>query len=105
MGNSKLANRCHIPSSAAPAVPASNGILAKVPGQFIAKASNSLQPPDPFGPAHGEVEIEAGHVGRVRIFFELRKIRHHKHSHWTWSAYRAEPVHGGWDSDQTQSCQ
>lgn len=103
MGNSKLANGCQVASSPAPLAAASNGILGQVPGHIIAQASQHLSAPDPFGPVHTEVEIDAYHLGLVRLFFELKKVRHHKHSHWIWSAYRAEPVHGGWDSDTRQT--
>lgn len=53
---------------------------------------------------HGEIEAGGGHLRQVRILFELRKIRHHKYTHCIWSAYRAEPVHGSWDSDARPTC-
>lgn len=104
MGNSKLANGCQFPTrQPRPAAPASNGILAQVPGDVIAVAGQRLPPPTHTGPEHQEVEIDAGHVGRVRLFFERKTARRAKHSHMFWSAYRAEPVHGGWDSDNRQT--
>jgi hypothetical protein len=104
MGNSKLANGCQHPSATPTARSCpEKGILAYVPGDIISEAGKQLPAPDPFGPEHSEVEIDARHAGRVRIFFELGKVRHHKHSHWYWKAYRAEPVHGDWDSDASQT--
>ncbi|SPD46692.1 conserved protein of unknown function [Cupriavidus neocaledonicus] len=42
--------------------------------------------------SHHEVLIDAGHLGTVRLFIEKKLARHHRHSHYYWSAYRAEPV-------------
>ncbi|CAG9172332.1 hypothetical protein CURE108131_23285 [Cupriavidus respiraculi] len=94
MGNSKLANGCQVPTGPAPDA---DGLLSRVPGQHVAEASLTL--PDPAPGQHAEAEIDAGHVGRVRIFFEVKTARRGKHSHQFWAAYRAEPIHGGWDSD------
>jgi hypothetical protein len=38
------------------------------------------------------VVIDAGAAGTVRLFIEKKRVRHHRHSHYFWSAYRAEPV-------------
>ncbi len=38
------------------------------------------------------VEIDAGHVGRVRIFFLKQKAKRGKFSSWFWVAQRAEQV-------------
>ncbi|CAG9172984.1 hypothetical protein CURE108131_21135 [Cupriavidus respiraculi] len=104
MGNSKLANGCQAASGTdAPAAPSLNGILAQVPGDYVAAASLTLAPPTAAGPLHQEVEVDAGHVGRVRLFFEQKVARRGRHSHRFWAAYRAEPVHGAWDSDTRQT--
>lgn len=103
MRNSTRANGCqHRVASAAPA-PAANGILAQVPGHYVAAASGQLPPPRLDGPEHQEVEIDAGHVGRVQLFFERKTARRAKHSHQFWIAYRAELVHGDWDTDTRQT--
>jgi hypothetical protein len=38
------------------------------------------------------VEIDAGHAGRVRLYFRKQKLKRAKHSHWFWLAQRAERV-------------
>lgn len=104
MGNSKLANGCQLPSSnGAPRVSPEAGILAYVGGHKVVEAMRSLPEPTRTGPEHAEAEVNTEYHGRVRIFFERRTARHHKHSHVFWSAYRAEPVHGAWDSDAGQT--
>ncbi len=102
MGNSKLANGCQVPSQTTQATVA-DGMLAKVPGQYVEEAAMQLPPAIAGGPEHGEAEIDAGHAGRVRIFYEVKTARRGKHSHRFWAAYRAEPVHGAWDTDNRQT--
>lgn len=69
-----------------------NGILASVQRQYISHGSNAL--PDPATAERKEhaVEVTAGHIGRVKIFYNPQQMHHYKHSHWYWSACRAEPV-------------
>lgn len=67
-----------------------NGILAQVPGQFIAQASQTLPPAGTAEDRDYPVEIDAGHLGAVRITFRKQKAKHGKSSHWFWSAKRAE---------------
>lgn len=69
-----------------------NGILAQVPGQFIAQASQTLPPAATAEDRDYPVEIEAGHLGPVRITFRKQKLKRAKHSHWFWLAQRAEKV-------------
>jgi hypothetical protein len=38
------------------------------------------------------VVIDAGHAGRVRIFYRKQKAKRGKFSHWFWAAKRAEKV-------------
>lgn len=104
MGNSKLANGCSLPSAnPTPRASPQTGILTYVGGHKIAEAMQILPPPTRTGPEHAEAEVDTEYQGRVRIFFERRISRHHKSSHVFWSAYRAEPVHGAWDSDAGQT--
>lgn len=104
MGNSKLVNGCQLPSSnPTPRATAKAGILTYVGGHKVAEAMQTLPPPTRTGPEHAEAEVDTEYQGRVRIFFERRTARHHKHSHVFWAAYRAEPVHGAWDSDAGQT--
>ncbi|AZS78754.1 hypothetical protein ELS24_10055 [Achromobacter spanius] len=69
-----------------------NGILAQVPGQFIAQASQTLPPAGTAEDRDYHAEIEAGHLGAVRITFRKQKLKRAKHSHWFWAAKRAEKV-------------
>ncbi len=94
MGNSKLAARCHLSAAGHDQVPAigANGILAQVQGNYIAAALRTLGPATREAPSHHEVLVEAGHLGTVRLFIEKKQARHGRHSHYFWSAYRAEPA-------------
>jgi len=67
-----------------------NGILAEVPGQYVAEAQLSLPPAATAEDRTYEIVIDAGHAGRVRLFARRKKVRHNKHSHWFWSVFRAE---------------
>lgn len=73
---------------------ADNGILARVPGQYVGLAQASL--PDAALVADEEirVEVDAGWLGRVRLTF--RKYRYTrpkgKFSATAWSCRHAEPV-------------
>lgn len=69
-----------------------NGILASVPGQYVAEATQLLPPADTAEDRDYEVEIDAGHVGRVRIYARRQKARHGKHAHWYWLVFRAEKI-------------
>lgn len=69
-----------------------NGILAQVPGQFIAQASQTLPPAGTAEDRDYDVEIDAGHLGAVRITFRKQKLKCAKHSHWFWLAQRADRV-------------
>lgn len=69
-----------------------NGILAKVPGPYVAEATQTLPDPEMADDRLYEVEIEAGHAGWVRIYAKRQKARHNKRSHWFWVAVKAEPL-------------
>ncbi len=94
MGNSKSASGCQIPSagSTVQPLPADNGILSRVRGDYIAQALATLQPPTRDGANQHQVVIDAGHLGAVRLYIERKQVRHRKHSHFYWAAYRAEAV-------------
>lgn len=38
------------------------------------------------------VVVDAGHVGRVRIYYRRIRYRHYRSSHWAWVVNRAEPA-------------
>lgn len=69
-----------------------NGILGRVPGQYIAAAGKNL--PDPTTSTAEEVSavVDAAWLGQVRVTFRRSRVRHHKHSHWFWAAFRADAV-------------
>lgn len=69
-----------------------NGILAQVPGQFIAQASQTLPTAGTAEDRDYHAEIEAGHAGLVRVTFRRQKARRNKTTHWFWSARRADQV-------------
>lgn len=93
MGNSKLAANCHLQSAAPSESPnPANGILGRIQGHYIAASLATLTPATADAPPHHEVVIDAGPAGTVRLFIEKKRVRHHRHSHYFWSAYRAEPV-------------
>ncbi|QRQ86233.1 hypothetical protein [Cupriavidus oxalaticus] len=92
MGNSKLAAGCHVRTTAYDPVPpiGASGILAQVQGNHIAAGLRTLGPATREAPSHHEVLVDAGHLGTVRLFVEKKQARHGRHSHYFWSAYRAE---------------
>ncbi|MWL91536.1 hypothetical protein GA566_29420 [Cupriavidus sp. SW-Y-13] len=94
MGNSRLAASCHLrgDSSSQPATVGANGILGRIEGQYVSTAIRQLPPAATAIQEHLDVEIDAGADGRVRFFAERKTARHHRHSHYYWSVYRAEPV-------------
>ncbi|ABF12334.1 hypothetical protein Rmet_5475 (plasmid) [Cupriavidus metallidurans CH34] len=94
MGNNRLAANCHLPgdSPAENPTPGANGILGRIPSQYVSAAVNLLPPAASTTASHQEIELAAGPVGKVRFFAEKKLARHHRHSHYFWSVYRAEPV-------------
>ncbi|WP_156545992.1 hypothetical protein [Cupriavidus sp. D384] len=94
MGNNSLASTCQIPNNAAAPgdiAPSENGILGRVPGVYVAQAVNSLPPPTAIGPGAAAVVVEAGELGLVHFSVERRRAKHGRHSHYFWTAVRAEP--------------
>lgn len=69
-----------------------NGILEEVGGQYVAQALQQLPPAAAAEDREYPVEIDAGHVGLVRIYFRKQKLKRAKHSHWFWLAQRAEKL-------------
>jgi hypothetical protein len=65
---------------------ADNGILGRVPSEFIARASRSL--PDPC------VDIDAAWAGRVRLTFRKQRYSRPraKTSYVAWLCRHAEPI-------------
>ena len=71
-----------------------NGILAKLAGNFIAGANQAL----PSAESHKEprmcIDVEGGHLGRVRITYERMYLGRNKSKYWAWVAIHAEDVSG-----------
>lgn len=38
--------------------------------------------------------VDAGHLGRVRIYYRRMRYRHYRSSHLAWAADQAEPAPG-----------
>jgi len=70
----------------------SNGILARVPGQYISAGHSGL--PAPGEAQRGEPErrviIQVPGLGLVRVTYLLHSHRHRKSRHWFWTAVHAE---------------
>lgn len=49
-------------------------------------------PPDDKQPAERKAEVDAGHLGRVRITYELSSSKHHKCRNWFWAPKFAERI-------------
>ena len=77
-----------------PSTRVDNGILGRVPSQYIAQASKSL--PDPACATEDEmcVEIDAAWAGRVRLTFKKQRYSRPrgKMSYFAWLCRHAEPV-------------
>lgn len=72
------------------------GILGAVQSQDVSAALQTLgEPSSATMRQHREVLVEAGGLGLVRLFIELKCSRHGRSSHYFWSAYRAEPAKVG----------
>lgn len=69
-----------------------NGILANVPGQYVAQGDANLPRAESAQDREYGVTIEAGHAGTVQVFYGRQKVSRGKHSHWFWRAVRAERV-------------
>jgi len=69
-----------------------NGILEHVPGPCVARAQEALPVATTAEDRDYPVEIDAAHVGLVRLFFRKQKAKRGKFSHWFWVAVRAEQV-------------
>lgn len=71
-----------------------NGILARVPGEYIAQAGRSLPDPATAPDEQMRVEIDAGWAGRVRLTFTKFRYRRPKAkaSSVFWNCKHAEAV-------------
>ncbi len=94
MGNSKLANRCHISSGESPAasVPLNGDILRKVRGDQVSAALQTLPPPTHLSPLTAVVLYDVEGIGLVEFSVERLQARRGKHSHYFWCAVRAARV-------------
>jgi hypothetical protein len=67
-----------------------NGILARVPGQYVGQGSNGLPDPETATDQELTATVDAGWAGVVTITYRRQLAKHRKHSHWYWRAVRAE---------------
>jgi hypothetical protein len=94
MGNSKLANQCHLPSSEpqAASTTCDANILGKVRGDQISAALQTLPPPTHLSPMTAVVLYDVEGIGLVEFSVDRLQARRGKHSHYFWCATRAERV-------------
>ena len=93
MGNSRLAQGCQAPSGhAATDIESSNGILAKIPGDVIARGLGTLPSASSSGADTHVITITLPDFGKVEVYVERKRVRHGRHSHSYWQACRAEAV-------------
>ena len=64
-----------------------NGILAQIPGDYVARAADTLPPAIADEDTHAVVVIGVPGLGRVRIKFQLLSS---SHGRWFWTATHAE---------------
>lgn len=69
-----------------------NGVLVAVSVAELSAASSQLPEPAKGEPEIREAEVDVARIGRVRITFQLREMRHRKSSHMHWAAVFAQPV-------------
>ena len=69
-----------------------NGVLARIPGQLIALASQTLPQPSAGKPPELHAEVDVPEIGRVRIRFRLKNSTRGKWTNWFWTAVFAEAV-------------
>lgn len=67
-----------------------NGILTKVPGEYVAQGAQSLPDPATATADTMIVALDAGWVGPVCITYRRQLAQHRKHTHWYWHAVRAD---------------
>lgn len=69
-----------------------NGILRQVPGDSLAAGIEQLPPPGDGQPQTMTVEVDGGHVGRVRVTYQLMCHRNRRKTHYFWTPSHAEPI-------------
>lgn len=67
-----------------------SGILAAVPGEFVAAGSLSLPDPSLALAEQRTATLDAAHAGRVTITYQRTLAKHGKSRHWYWRAVRAD---------------
>jgi hypothetical protein len=64
--------------------------LSRIRGGDIAAAQQSLPTCEGNSPDTTTADVDAEHVGRVRICFTKMQSKHHRTSRWFWAAESAE---------------
>lgn len=82
------------PGATAAAPPAANGILAKVPGDWISRGMQQLPPagPELAAQAVRVVQLQVPDLGAVRITYELRSHKRARSRSWFWAATHAKLI-------------
>lgn len=76
-----------------------NGILRSVPGQFIAEGARLLPEPAASAQDAATSEVTASWLGSISISYLRTRMRHGRHSHWSWVAVRADAIAADPDAD------
>ena len=66
-----------------------NGVLGRVPGQYLSRGSAHLPPPEAASPDTW-VAVDAEAFGAYRVLFRVQLMRHQRHRHWAWLPVYAE---------------
>jgi hypothetical protein len=69
-----------------------NGILERIRGEDIAAAIQTLPPAELSKVDTIEVDHDVPGIGRVRFTARRKRAKHHRHSHYFWSAAKAVVV-------------
>jgi len=75
-----------------------NGILRRIPGQFLSRAMNQLPRPDGGQPNLITTDVDVPNIGLVRVSCKLSSSKHHNSRNWFWNAFHAERVEGEQDN-------
>jgi hypothetical protein len=76
--------------TSAPTIYPDNGILAGVPGQFVARGSATLPDPESSTAEEMGAEVDSEWAGRVCITYRRVRFKHRKLTRWYWQAVRAD---------------
>lgn len=73
---------------------ADSGILPRIGGEIISAALKTLPPAELATVDTIELERDVPGIGRVRFTAKRKRAKHHRHSHYFWSAAKAVLIAG-----------